>query len=80
MKPYLQTTSSDNKENAIGIILSGTGSDGAIGVKYIKNSLGVVIVQEPHTPKYNGMPLAAIETGIVDLVLAPDKIGEELLI
>ena len=66
------------KENAIGIILSGTGSDGAIGVKYIKNSLGVVIVQEPHTAKYNGMPLAAIETGIVDLVLAPDKIGEEL--
>lgn len=63
---------------AIGIILSGTGSDGSKGVKNIKSVGGITIAQEPQTAKYNGMPLSAIETGQVDLVLSPDKIGEEL--
>ena len=73
-----QSLAEDIKENAIGIILSGTGSDGAIGVRHIKSTGGFVIVQEPQTAKYNGMPLASIETGLVDMVLAPDKMGEEL--
>ena len=73
-----QSLAEDFKENVIGIILSGTGSDGAVGVRHIKSTGGLVIVQEPQTAKYNGMPLASIETGLVDMVLAPDKIGEEL--
>jgi len=74
-----QSLADDLGENVIGIILSGTGTDGAIGVRHIKATGGLVIVQEPQTAKYNGMPLASIETGLVDMVLSPDKMGEELL-
>ncbi len=81
-KPSVDTLfSSIAKEKealALGIILSGTGSDGSKGIKVIKSVGGMTIAQEPQTAKYNGMPLSAIETGQVDLVLSPDKIGEEL--
>lgn len=69
----------DRRQFAIGIILSGTGSDGAKGIKKIKALGGYTIVQDPQTAKYDGMPVASIETGHVDAVLPPDKIGEELL-
>ncbi|MDP4285667.1 MAG: PAS domain S-box protein [Bacteroidota bacterium] len=70
--------SMDQKEKSIGIILSGTGSDGSIGIKAIKNAGGITIVQDPKSAKYNSMPLAAIESGMIDLVLTPEKIGEQL--
>ncbi|GAB3169511.1 PAS domain S-box protein [Telluribacter humicola] len=66
------------KDKTIGVILSGTGTDGASGVKAIRANGGFIIAQEPQTAKYNGMPLAAIETGVVDVVLSPDKMGEEI--
>ncbi len=62
----------------IGVILSGTGTDGAEGIKAIRNAGGLTVAQEPNTAKYNGMPQAAIDTGLVDLVLPPSKIGEEI--
>ncbi|MGK7393881.1 MAG: PAS domain S-box protein [Candidatus Cyclobacteriaceae bacterium M3_2C_046] len=65
-------------ENSIGVILSGTGSDGSTGVRHIKAEGGLVIVQEPKSAKYNGMPIAAIDSGQADLILSPDKIGKEL--
>jgi len=68
----------EKRNKAIGIILSGTGTDGAEGIVAVKVSGGLTISQEPQTAKYNGMPLAAIDTGFVDLVLSPDKIGEEI--
>lgn len=69
----------DAAHRVLGIILSGTGSDGAAGVRMIKKQGGFIIAQEPHTAKYDGMPLASIETGDVDLVLPPEKMGEEIL-
>lgn len=75
---FFHSLSQDKKEKSIGIILSGTGSDGAYGVRSIKAAGGITIAQEPQTARYNGMPIAAIETGQVDLVLSPDKIGEEI--
>lgn len=66
------------KNRSIGIILSGTGTDGTQGVKAIRTAGGVTIVQEPQTAKFNGMPTAAIATGCIDLVVSPDIIGEEL--
>lgn len=63
---------------SIGVILSGTGTDGAAGMKALKEAGAITIAQEPQTAKYNGMPLAAIETGAVDMVLPPDKMGEEI--
>lgn len=65
-------------EQAIGIILSGTGGDGATGMRAIKAAGGFTIAQEPETAKYDGMPKAAIHTGAVDLILAPTDIGPAL--
>jgi PAS domain S-box-containing protein len=65
-------------DHAIGIILSGTGSDGASGIRAIKAAGGLGIVQAPETAKYDGMPKAAIHTGGVDLILSPAKIGPAL--
>jgi len=55
--------------NAVGIILSGTGSDGSVGVRAIKEAGGLVFVQDPKQAKYDGMPRSALATGAVDLVL-----------
>ncbi len=66
-------------ENTVGIILSGTGSDGALGVRAIKAAGGVALIQDPQTAKYDGMPRAAIQTGSADMVLPAQKIGDVLL-
>ncbi|HKJ76216.1 MAG TPA: CheR family methyltransferase, partial [Gammaproteobacteria bacterium] len=68
----------DYGENAVGVILSGTGTDGAGGIRAIKAGGGITIAQEAATAKFNGMPQAAIDTRLVDLVLPPDRIGLEL--
>ena len=65
-------------EDAIGIILSGTGSDGAHGVRAIKAAGGITISQDEQSAKYNGMPRSAIDTGLVDLVREPAQIAQEL--
>ncbi|WP_437731230.1 chemotaxis protein CheB [Sorangium sp. So ce1335] len=65
-------------ENAIGVILSGTGSDGAQGVRAIKAAGGVTICQTPESAKYDGMPRAAKQTGAVDLELGLDEIANQL--
>ena len=57
------------KERAIGIILSGTMRDGAMGLKDIKEHGGLVIAQSPETAQHDGMPQSAIDTGMVDFVL-----------
>lgn len=62
----------------IGVILSGTGSDGATGVKALKKAGGYILAQEPQTAKYDGMPLSAIQTGLVDSVTSPDNMGNEI--
>lgn len=75
-----ESLAKDLKGKAVGIILSGTGSDGAKGVKDLKEAGSYVLVQEPSTAKYDGMPMAAINTRLVDLVLLAEKMGEELLL
>lgn len=75
----LNSLAKDFRENVIAVILSGTGSDGAAGVIAVKEYKGYVIVQEPHTAKYDGMPVSSINTGVADAVLSPDKIGTEIL-
>ncbi|HEX5998770.1 MAG TPA: chemotaxis protein CheB [Hyphomicrobiaceae bacterium] len=66
-------------ERAIGIVLSGTGSDGAAGVKEIKGAGGMTMVQQPETAAYDGMPRAALLTGAVDYVLPIEKMPDVLL-
>lgn len=67
------------KEKAIGIILSGTGSDGTKGAKSIKEEGGTLFVQNPETAKFDGMPKSAISQGLADFILAPSEIPTELL-
>lgn len=75
---FFSSLAEDQGENAIGVILSGTGSDGALGMRAIKAHGGFTLVQDPENAKYNGMPLSAIETNLIDLILTPDKIGRHL--
>ena len=67
------------KDRAIGIILSGTGSDGAQGMRAINAEGGITIVQEPTTAKYDGMPQASIQGCSIDIVIEAGQIGEELV-
>ncbi len=64
---------------AVGVVLSGTGSDGTTGLGEIKAAGGFCIVQDPATAKYEGMPAHAIDAGFADLVLSPEDIAEELI-
>ncbi|MBL8392728.1 MAG: PAS domain-containing protein, partial [Candidatus Accumulibacter sp.] len=65
-------------ESTIGIILSGTGSDGAAGIHAIKAAGGFTFSQDPETAKYSGMPQSAIDTGSVDWILPPENMGAEI--
>ncbi len=76
---FFRSLSEDQGEKAIGVILSGTASDGTMGVKAIKDEGGMVMVQQPDTAKYNGMPTSAIETGLVDFILPVEKMPEALI-
>jgi two-component system CheB/CheR fusion protein len=76
---FFQALSEDQKEKAIAIVLSGTASDGTLGIKAIKGEGGLVMVQDPDTAKYEGMPRSAIETGLVDLILPVEKMPEHLM-
>ncbi|MEL7166532.1 MAG: chemotaxis protein CheB [Pseudomonadota bacterium] len=65
-------------QNAVGIVMSGTGSDGSYGVQTMREHGGITIAQDPATAKYDGMPQSAIDTGYVDLTLSPEQIGTHL--
>jgi two-component system, chemotaxis family, CheB/CheR fusion protein len=75
---FLRSLAEDQNENAIGIILSGTGSDGTLGLRAIYGAGGVCFVQEPATAKYDGMPTSAIKAGYVTKVLPVANMPEAL--
>lgn len=75
----LRSLAEDQQENAIGIILSGTGTDGTLGLHAIMGSGGLTLVQEPATAKYGGMPTSAIQAGYAGQVLPVQKMSEALL-
>jgi two-component system CheB/CheR fusion protein len=76
---FMRSLAEDQGEKAIGIILSGTGSDGMQGTRAIKEFGGMVMVQDENTAKFNGMPRAAISTGLADFILAPEDMPAQLL-
>jgi two-component system CheB/CheR fusion protein len=76
---FFRHLAADRREKAVGIILSGMGSDGTLGIKSIKGELGMVMVQEPASARYNGMPDSAIATGLADYVLPPEKMPDQLV-
>lgn len=74
----LRSLALDQGKNAVAIILSGTGTDGSLGIKEIKANDGLVLVQDEKSAGYNGMPRSAVSTGVVDLVLPPEDMIEKL--
>ncbi|MDP2876076.1 MAG: chemotaxis protein CheB, partial [Holophaga sp.] len=76
---FMRSLAEDQGEKAVGIILSGTGSDGMRGVRAIKESGGMVMVQDEESAKFDGMPKAAQSTGLADFILPPDQMPVQLL-
>ncbi|MBN1968555.1 MAG: PAS domain-containing protein [Candidatus Delongbacteria bacterium] len=76
---FLKSLAIDQTEKAVAIILSGTGSDGTRGVREIKENNGMVMVQSEESAKFNGMPRAAIGTGLTDFILAPEDMPKQLM-
>ncbi len=76
---FMESLAKEEGHRAIGVVLSGTGSDGALGLQAIKARGGIAFAQSESSAKYDGMPRAAIATGCTDFVLPPALIGEKLL-
>ena len=76
---FLQSLASDRAAAAIGIVLSGTGSDGTLGLGAIHSAGGVCMVQEPDTAKYDGMPQNAIQAGYATHILPVEQMPKVLL-
>jgi two-component system CheB/CheR fusion protein len=68
-----------HQTHAIGVVLSGTASDGTLGLKSIKDHGGITFAQDEESAAYEGMPNSAVQAGVVDFVLPPEKIPEKLL-
>lgn len=75
---FFRSLAAAEGQRAIGIVLSGTGTDGSLGVKAIKEAGGMVIAQEPQTAEHDGMPRSAIGTGLIDFVLDPAEMPAAL--
>ncbi len=76
---FFNSLAEDARERAIGVILSGTGSDGSRGIVSIRNNGGMVVVQSPESAQFDGMPRNAIATNVCDFILAADRIPRILV-
>lgn len=65
---FLSSLADDQRERAVGVILSGMGADGTLGLRAIKKNAGLTLVQSPETAKFNAMPSSAIDAGVADIV------------
>ena len=76
---FLRSLAQDRQEHSIGVILSGMGSDGTLGLRAIKEKGGVVLVQDPATAKFDGMPRSAIDSGLADIVAPVDDLPGRII-
>jgi two-component system CheB/CheR fusion protein len=76
---FFRSLAQDQREWAICVILSGTGSDGTLGARAIKGEGGMVMAQDPKTAAYDGMPRSVIATGLVDFELAPAQMPAQII-
>ena len=75
---FLNSLANDRKELGIGLILSGMGSDGSLGIRAVKEKNGIAMVQEPGSAKFDSMPRNAIDSVTIDIVAAPDELPSRL--
>ena len=76
---FFRSLADDQKHKAIGIILSGTGTDGTLGLKAIKGESGMTMAQEVESAKYGGMPRSAIAAGAIDVIRPVTEMPEQLI-
>jgi two-component system CheB/CheR fusion protein len=76
---FFKSMAEHYREHSVGVILSGTGSDGTRGAAAINEAGGFLIAQEPENAKFDGMPRSVIATGLVDVILPVDQIGPRIL-
>jgi two-component system CheB/CheR fusion protein len=76
---FFRSLALDQGPSSIGIILSGTGTDGTLGVKAIKEAGGITLAQDPASAQFGGMPQSAIDSGWIDFSATPEVIADELL-
>lgn len=76
---FFRHLAKDQGEKSICIIFSGMGTDGTLGLKEVKDKLGMVMVQDPDTTEYNSMPLSAISTNLVDFIAPPEELPAKLI-
>ena len=76
---FFRSLATDQHERAICIVFSGTGSDGTLGVRAVKNEGGMVMAQRPDSTEFDSMPRSAIATGVVDYELAPAEMPAQLI-
>lgn len=72
---FFRSLAADAGERAVAVVLSGSGSDGSRGIQEVRRCGGIVLCESPDTAKFNGMPMSAIGTGMVDQVLPPEDIA-----
>ncbi len=76
---FFRSLAQDRQEHSVGVILSGMGSDGTLGLRAIKEKAGVVLVQEPTTAKFDSMPRSAIDAGLADIVAPAEELPGKIL-
>ncbi len=76
---FFRSLADDKQDKSIGIILSGMGSDGSLGIKAIKEKNGIVLVQEPASAKFDGMPLSATTAVIADIIAPSNELPAKLI-
>lgn len=76
---FLRSLAEDQQERSVGVILSGMGSDGTLGLRAIKEKAGVVLAQEPATAKFDSMPRSAIDAGLADIVAPVEELPGKIL-
>ncbi len=76
---FFRSLAQDQTNKAVCVILSGTGTDGTLGLRAVKGEAGMVMVQDVDSAKYDGMPRSAIATGLVDYILPPTEMPKKLL-
>jgi two-component system CheB/CheR fusion protein len=76
---FLRSLAADRQELAIGVILSGMGSDGTLGLRAIKEHAGLTLAQDPASAKFDGMPRSVIDAGVVDIIAPADQLPERII-
>lgn len=76
---FFRSLAEEKQHHSIGVVLSGTGSDGTMGIRAIKDAGGLAMVQSESTAQFDGMPRSAISTGLADFILPPEAMAQQLV-